>query len=71
MVPKLLLPYPAASVLARDENPLPTPAAAAEPAAATAAAAADCRPVHIPTVTTQVSPTHQVLAHLTPLSKST
>jgi hypothetical protein len=34
-------------VLARDENPLPTPAA--EPAAATAAAAADCRPAHTPT----------------------
>jgi hypothetical protein len=33
--------------LARDENPLPTPAA--EPAAATAAAAADCRPAHTPT----------------------
>jgi hypothetical protein len=36
-------------VLARDENPLPTPAA--EPAAATAAAAADCRPAHTPTNT--------------------
>lgn len=47
MVPKLLFPQPAASVLARDENPLPTPAA--EPAAATAAAAADCRPAHTPT----------------------